>query len=81
MSIYTFYILMGIGAGVAALYGMWHQITKRIGESTRHTLALERNTEATDRLNGNMEKITDKLLTHEKRLDKLDYRVFGFDNV
>jgi hypothetical protein len=78
--LYTFYILMGCAAGIAAVYAMWDQIKKRVSEHTRHTVALDRNTEVTERLNDHMERLNDKLDGHEKRLDRIEYKVFGFHN-
>lgn len=79
MSLYTLYIVTGIIAGIAAAYAMWQQVARRISERARHTLALERNTEVTEALNVHIEKLTDKLHDHDKRLDRVEYKLFGFD--
>jgi hypothetical protein len=79
MTLYTFYILMGIVCGVAAAYGLVAQWAKHVSDRTRHSVALERNTEVTEKLNGNIEKLGDKINEHDKRIDKIEYKLWGFD--
>lgn len=77
------YILAGIICGVASLFGMLkqvvHHLQDRATERIRQTDALERNTEATEKLNESVARVGEVLDAHEKRLDRLDYKVFGFN--
>ena len=78
MSLYTVYILMGIVCGVGAAYGLVSQWAKHLSDRTRHSVALERNTLVTEKLNGNIEKLGEKINEHDQAIAKLNYKVFGF---
>lgn len=63
-------ILVGVG-GIFVAYRKHHE------DRLRHEVALDRNTEATERLSGTVEKIADKLDTQDKRLDRVEYKLWG----
>lgn len=74
MDITFWYDAMGILAGAGGVFAMM----KRHGEhKVRQAIALERNTEATERLSESVEKIVDKLDNQDKRLDKIEYKLWG----
>jgi hypothetical protein len=74
MNLLFLYDLVGILVGAGGIMTAF----KRHGEKrVRNAIALERNTEATERLSESVEKIVDKLGEHDKRLDKVEYKLWG----
>jgi hypothetical protein len=68
------YDLVGILAGMG---GMLAVLRRKSEDKFRQVVALERNTEATERLSTVVEKMADKMETQDKRLDKIEYKLWG----
>lgn len=69
--------MLAAGGIIAMLRNRLDRAKKRHEKNFRHAVALERNTEATERLSLSVEKIADKIGDHDKRLDRVEYKLWG----
>lgn len=80
MDINTIYLIVGIVIGVAGLvrYVVSHlqARTDRAVKDARQSDALDRNTEATEKLNESVTKLGSVLDDHEKRISKVEYKLW-----
>lgn len=63
--------------GILAVLGGWLGVVGRSREKkVRNAVALERNTEATERLTSTVEKLSDIVLNQDKRLDRVEFKLW-----
>ena len=68
------YELTGILVSVG---GMMAVLRRRNENKVRNAVALEKNTEATERLTTTVDKLADIVTNQDKRLDKIEYKLWG----
>ena len=63
--------------GILAVLGSWLAVVRRKNEDkVRQAVAIERNTEATDRLTGVVENLAQTLKEQDKRLDRVEFKLW-----